>query len=328
MTLDFEKINYLLIGGAGFIGSHCARILANSTNNIITIYDNFCVGREWHIADIADQDNVNVIKADIEHSSTLGMAMKDVDIVYHFAANADIAKAMSEPTIDFWQGTVLTQYVLEAMRKCGVSHMIFTSGSGVYGDLGDEPVIENRMARLPISPYGAAKLGSEALIASYSHMFGIQAIIYRFANVIGPYQTHGVGYDFVKQLLKNPSSLRIMGDGNQCKSYLYVDDVIDAITFFNNFDLPPINVFNVATNDYITVREIADIVVDELGLYNVSYDCTGGTRGWKGDIPKVVFNTEKLREMGWSNNHTSADAMRLAVRSLIMDAKAGRFDDG
>ena len=319
---------YLLVGGAGFIGSHSARLLAKNSNNIITIYDNFYIGREWHIADIADRDNVHVIKADIEDSSTLGMAMKDVDIVYHFAANADIAKAISEPTIDFWQGTALTQYVLEAMRKCGVSHIIFTSGSGVYGDLGKEPVIEDKMTQLPISPYGASKLGSEALIAAYSHMFHLKAIIYRFANVIGPNQTHGVGYDFVRQLLENSSSLCIMGDGNQSKSYLYVDDVVNAITFFNDVDFPLIDVFNVATNDYITVREIADIVVDELGLYDVNYKYTGGTRGWKGDIPKVVFNTEKLREKGWSNNYTSADAMRLAVRSLIMDAKAGRFDDG
>lgn len=317
---------YLLLGGAGFIGSHCLERLVADNTNKVTIFDNFCTGRNWHIDDYRNHPNVTIVKGDIKDIENLMVVMKGHDIVYHFAANADISKAVSEPAIDFWEGTYLTNNVLEAMRITGVNNIIYTSGSGVYGDAGAKHVVENYSPIIPISPYGASKLASESLISAYVHMFGMQALIFRLANVVGPRQTHGVVYDFILNLLKYPKEFRILGDGTQTKSYLYIDDVIDAITGFEKKKVGSFNVFNVATQDYLTVSEIAQMVVKSLGLNNVKFKYTGGKRGWKGDIPVVYFDTSKLRAEGWSNKYTSKQAMQKAIDSMIDDARKGRFD--
>lgn len=181
---------YLLIGGAGFIGSHCLeRLIANDTN-ILTIYDNFKSGRMWHVKQFETHPHVTIIRGDAKDFDHLNKTMNSHDVVFHFAANADISKAVSEPSVDFWEGTFLTHNILEAMRINGIRRIVYTSGSGVYGDTGYESVVEDNLTMLPISPYGASKLASEALISAYTHMFGMQALIFRFANVVGPHQTH------------------------------------------------------------------------------------------------------------------------------------------
>lgn len=317
---------YFLVGGAGFIGSHCIERLCDREPERITIFDNFCTGRDWHLAAALQNPRVHIIRGDAKDLTQLRAAMTDHDVVYHFAANADIAKAASEPTVDFWEGTYLTQNVLEAMRLAGARRLIYMSGSGVYGDLGETPVVEDRLTMLPVSPYGAGKLGSEALISAYVHMFGLEAIIYRFANVVGPRQTHGVGYDFIRRLLRDPTRLQILGDGTQTKSYLYVDDVIDAITLFNDQSVVPLNVFNVATQDYITVTEIAQLAIEVLRLENVRLEYAGGRRGWKGDVPVIRFDSNKLRSRGWANRHTSQEAIRKSMQAIERDARLGRFE--
>lgn len=320
-------MKYLLIGGAGFIGSHTLSHLLSDKNNSVTVYDNFCTGREWHIKKHKDNPNFKLIKGDIEDLGTLEKAMQGIDIAYHFAANADIAKATTDPSIDFWDGTLLTNNVLEAMRKTGTKRIVYTSGSGVYGDLGEKEVIEDRLTMLPISPYGASKLGSEGLISAYSHMFDIKAIIYRFANVVGPNQTHGVGYDFAQRLMKNTKELTILGDGTQTKSYLYIYDVVNAITMFNDKSWNKLEIYNVATNNYITVTEIAEIAVKLLDLEGVNFKYSGGKRGWKGDVPKIVFNTDKLRSRGWQNKFTTKQAIEKSIQSIINNAKQGRYEE-
>jgi len=318
---------YLLVGGAGFIGSHNLERLILNDSNIITVFDNFFTGREWHLEQYRDHPRVKIVRGDVKDLKHLKTVMKGHDAVYHFAANADISKAVSEPSIDFWEGTYLTHNVLEAMRMTGASRIIYTSGSGVYGDTGDRPVVEDSLSMLPTSPYGASKLASEAMISAYVHMFDMEALIFRFANVVGPHQTHGVAYDFVRRLLQNPKELTILGDGTQTKSYLYIDDVIDAITRFQDRKGKKlVDVFNVATEDYITVTEIAHMVVQSLGLNDVKFNYTGGKRGWKGDIPIVYFDSTKLRETGWRNQYTSKQAMQKAIDSLIKDARDGKFD--
>ncbi len=220
---------YLVTGGAGFIGSHVSRRLAEDPSASVVVYDNLTSGRVEHLGDALDEGRVRLVTGDLKDLEPLVAAMEGVDHVFHFAANPDIAKAMAEPSVDFWEGTFLTNNVLEAMRRAGVRRLTYASGSGVYGDVGELPVHED-LPLWPISPYGASKLGCEAMISAYCHMFGIRALMLRFANVVGPNQTHGVAYDFIRRLRDDPAELAILGDGSQSKSYVHVDDVVDALT--------------------------------------------------------------------------------------------------
>jgi len=252
-------------------------------------------------------------------------AMRDCDTVFHLAANPDIARAVTQPDIDFWEGTYLTQNILEAVRTNGVRRMFYMSGSGVYGEDPEVAFRENHGPCIPISTYGASKLACEALIAAYCHMFGLAARVFRFANVVGPRQTHGVGYDFIRRLQKDPGHLRILGDGSQRKSYIHVDDVIEAIRIANQETYENYAVFNVATDDYITVREIADLAVQVSGLQTgtVKYDFTGGDRGWKGDVPIVRFDCSKIKALGWTARRSSAAALTDAMKAMFEEIKHG-----
>jgi len=315
---------YFIAGGAGFIGSHLTVELTRIGHKV-KIYDNFSSGRKWHLLD-ADKDNMQIIEGDIKDTETLVEAMHGCEIVYHFASNPDIAKAMAEPTIDFWEGTYLTQNILEAMRITGTKRILYASGSGIYGDTGNTPVFEEYSPLLPISTYGASKLSCEALICSYCHLFDIKGAAFRFANVVGPHQTHGVAYDFVRSLITNPETLFILGNGLQSKSYIYVGDVLAAMRLVEQKSWEGFCYYNVATMDYITVHEIADMVAEALGLQNVEYKFGGGSRGWKGDVPVVRFNTQKIRKIGWANKYSSRQSLQKAILSIIEDAKLKHFD--
>jgi UDP-glucose 4-epimerase len=318
---------YFIVGGAGFIGSHLSRaILHDEPEASITIYDNFSSGKMWHIEEIAGRKNVKIINADVKNIDLLTGSMKDSDIIYHFASNPDIAKAVTQPDIDFWEGTYLTNNVLEAMRRNNVKNLLYASGSGVYGDTGYTEASEGYSPQLPISTYGSSKLSCEAMICSYCYMFDMNAAAFRFANVVGPNQTHGVGYDFVRRLLKDNTNLDILGDGSQSKSYIFVTDIVKALRLIEKNYLKDYSYFNVATKDYITVTEIADIVTEVLGIKDVQYRYSGGKRGWKGDVPIVRLNSDKIRNLGWSNEFTSKDAITLSVKSIYKDALSEKFD--
>jgi len=203
-----------------------------------------------------------------------------------------------------------------------------STGSGVYGDLGHHEASEDHGPLIPVSTYGASKLAGEALLASYAAMFGITARAFRFGNVVGPRQTHGVGFDFIRRLLDDPRHLRILGDGQQSKSYIHVDDVVEAVLHAADLAREPFAVFNVATGDYVTVAEIAEIAVDVAGLLagRTQFDYTGGDRGWKGDVPVVRLSTDRIRALGWKNKRTARQALRASMESMLIDARAGRLD--
>lgn len=312
-----------VIGGAGFIGSHLvSQVLQRYDNASVTVYDSFSSGQMRHLEQFANDTRLSIIKNDVKNLTDLTSAMQGHHVVFHFASNPDIAKAATQPDIDFWEGTYLTQNVLEAMRVNQIKQLIYPSGSGVYGDTGDQPVHELFSPMLPISTYGASKLAGESLICAYCHMFNIHAAVFRFANVVGPNQTHGVAYDFVRRLSKDPSHLTILGDGRQSKSYVYVDDVISALLMIYQQGLQGYDYFNIATEDYITVKDIADLVVNRMKLSAVRYEYTGGDRGWKGDVPIVRFNTDKIRNKGWKNQKTSAQAMMASIDSIIQEVTA------
>jgi len=320
--------NYFIVGGAGFIGSHFTdRLLADSSVTGVTLYDNFSSGREWHYERHLSDSRLRLVRADAKDIELLTAAMQGHDVVIHLASNPDIARAATAPDIDFREGTYLTNNVVEAMRRSGTKIILYASGSGVYGDLGEKEANEDWGPLLPISTYGASKLAGEALITSYCHMFGFMGRVFRFGNVVGPRQTHGVGFDFLRQLLKNPNKLKILGDGTQSKSYIHVSDVVNAVLLAAEKSTGGLVAFNVATGDYITVTEIAQLAVEcaSLDPRQVGFEYTGGNRGWKGDVPIVRLNTDRIRALGWECSTGSREALRKSMLAMLPDLKAGRL---
>jgi UDP-glucose 4-epimerase len=312
-------------GGAGFIGSHMVRRLLREPGQEVVVFDNLSSGSLDHLGGVLGDERLTFVTGDLRDLEATTAAIEGSHRMFLYAANPDIAKAATEPTIDFWNGTYLTNNAIEAARVAGVRRILYSSGSGVYGDRGEEAVREDAGALHPVSTYGASKLACEAMLSAYSHMFGIEVVVFRFANVVGPRQTHGVTYDFVRRLRDEPDRLTILGDGRQSKSYIHVSDVVDAMLFLaDRPDVKTYDVFNAGTSDYVTAEEIADLCCRRLGLEpaDVEYTYTGGTRGWKGDVPVVRFDSAKLRALGWSNAYTSLEALTDSIDHAILEAGA------
>jgi UDP-glucose 4-epimerase len=320
-----EKMDrrFVIVGGAGFIGGHFVdTLLGNALIDSVTIFDNFSSGREWHFEHHLKDARFRVVRGDVSNLAALTAAITGHDVVIHLASNPDIARAATEPEIDFYQGTLLTNNVVEAMRRAGVPKLLYASGSGVYGDLGEVEATEDHGPLVPVSTYGASKLAGEALISSYCFMFGLSACVFRFGNVVGARQTHGVGFDFVRRLAKDPSRLSILGDGRQSKSYIHVSDVVTAVLHANNVSRFPFQAFNVATGDYITVREIAELAVEVLELApSPVFEFTGGDRGWKGDVPIVRLNTDRIKATGWRCQKNTRAALKCSLEELARDER-------
>ena len=320
--------SYFLVGGAGFIGSHFVdRLLAYPDCVRVTVYDNMSSGRDWHFVQHGRDRRFAFVRGDAKELSTLAGAMSGHETVIHLASNPDIAKAQMQPDIDFYEGTLLTQQVVESMRLTGAKMILYASGSGVYGDLGTTEACEHDSIGMPISTYGASKLAGEALISSYCSMFGLRGRAFRFGNVVGSRQTHGVGFDFIRRLMVESSKLDILGDGRQSKSYIHVDDVINAVLVAHRSLGPAYDVYNVATGDYITVTEIAELAVECLGLDrgNVEFCYGGGDRGWKGDVPVVRLSTARICGLGWRCGRSSRQALRAAMTAMIDDFRSNRM---
>jgi UDP-glucose 4-epimerase len=312
----------LLIGGAGFIGSHFIDyLLSKRAAQQVIVYDNLSAGRRWHLDPYTSDQRVRIIIKDVYDSDLLDAA-SGCDLAIHLAANRDIPRVITEPEIDLRQGTALTQLVLEAVRKSGCPALLYASSSGVYGNAAAQWVSEHYGPLEPISTYGASKLACEALISAYCHMFGLRASAFRFGNVVGGRQTHGVAYDFLRKLLVDSTRLEILGDGAQSKPYVFVDDVIKAMMLAYDKQTKCYDVYNVAPSNFVTVREIAEIVLKELSLprEKCEFRFTGGDRGWIGDVPIVRLICDKIHALEWRCLHTSVEAVQFAVRAMLRDA--------
>jgi UDP-glucose 4-epimerase len=309
-----------IAGGAGFIGSHFVDHFLGATDARVTVFDNFTSGRHWHLREHLGAPRLSVVEGDLQDLAALTAALRGHDIVYHFASNPDIAKAVTQPDIDFWQGTYLTQNLLEAMRRVGAPRLVYASGSGVYGDAGHAPAPEDFAPLRPISTYGASKLAGEALISAYGQMFGLQAWVFRFGNVVGRRQTHGVAYDMIEKLRRDPRSVEVLGDGRQSKPYIHVTDIVAAIAHVVRarshvgFDC-----YNVATDDALDVKTIVELVIEAMGLRDVTLRFTGGSRGWAGDVPVVRLDLRRITALGWHPSLSSLDAMRRSIREMLGD---------
>jgi UDP-glucose 4-epimerase len=307
---------YSVIGGAGFIGSHFVERLLRE-GKTVSVVDNFCSGSIELLGNLIDDPNLKVFECDVEDTSDLIVAIQNSRVVIHLASNPDIARAASDPRIDFTQGTVLTESVAEASRLAGIQKILYASGSGVYGDAGTEVLTESSQLK-PISTYGASKLAGEALLASYAYMFGIHTTVFRFANVVGPRQTHGVGYDFVRRLSINSKELTILGDGQQNKSYVHVTDVVNAVLSFTEIGDTAFDIYNISTRDSLSVNQIARMVLDifDIDISGIQINYTGGARGWKADVPIVILDPSKIESTGWIPKFNSQSAMQDSISAM------------
>lgn len=308
----------LVTGGAGFIGSHlCSALLAEGHQ--VVCLDNLSLGREGNISHLLRKPGFIFYKRD---ASVLGdleevFGLERPDYVFHLAANSDIQASASDPYVEYKNTYTTTFQTLSCMCRFGVKKMFFASTSAVYGDKKDVPLDEDMPGLSPISYYGAAKLGSEALINAFSYMNDMETVIFRFANVVGPGLTHGVIYDFIRKLEKNPENLQILGDGRQTKPYIDVGDLVSAIMLLKDKGSSKPSVYNVSAQGETSVSAIADIVCQEMALSQVKYSYTGGRGGWKGDVPEFRYSTDKINKMGWRARYTSDEAVREAVKNNV-----------
>ena len=315
-------MNILVAGGAGFIGSHLIdSLLANG--HTVVCADKLIMGKQ-NIAHLEGNPDFKLYDYELADQKLVDriFAENKIDAVYHLAANSDIQKGGKEPSIDFNDTFLTTRALLEGMRKADVKKMFFASTSAVYGEMLDVELTETTGGLMPVSYYGGAKLASEAVISSYVSMCDMSVVIFRFPNVIGPRLTHGVIFDFIKKLQKNPHELEILGNGTQCKPYIYVHDLVEAIVMLTKEFNPGETVYNLSVNsEGTTVTRIAEIVVEELGLENVKFAYTGGDRGWKGDVPRFKYDISKVLSTGWTPKHTSDEAVRQTVRDAVAKMK-------
>jgi UDP-glucose 4-epimerase len=306
----------LVTGGAGFIGSHlCDRLLAQGSS--VWCIDNFHLGTQRNIAHLAGNNRFRFIEMDVLDRPTLTgvFAQAQLDAVFHLAANSDIAAGVADPALDLRLNQLTTTTVLETMRAHGVRRLFFASTSAIFGEA-TEMLHEDFGPLQPISFYGASKLAAEAYISVYANLFDIKTVVLRFPNVVGERATHGVIYDFLRKLEKNPGDLEVLGDGHQTKPYLYVADLIDAMLMAWEKSSAPLAVYHAAGLGSTSVREIAEIVV-AAARPGTPIRYTGGDRGWPGDVPKFRYDISRLQALGWKPHRHSTDAVRFAIERIL-----------
>jgi UDP-glucose 4-epimerase len=312
----------LITGGAGFIGSHLTERLTREGCKV-TILDNFSSGNLKNIKPFSYNPSLTVIKEDLKKPSRLNQVVEECKIIFHLAANPEVKIGETNPQVHFEENILTTFNLLKAIQNSNTPKtIIFTSTSTVYGEASQIPTPENYAPLIPISTYGASKLASEALITSYAYTYNHRALILRLANIIGPKSNHGVIIDFAKKIIKNSKQLEILGDGLQEKSYLHIEDCIKAIIHLTNKfyrNKKRVDVYNIGSNDRITVKEIAKIVAEEMKTPNIKFKFTGGVdggRGWKGDVKKMQLSISRLLKTGWKPKYTSKQAVKLTIKTL------------
>lgn len=306
----------LVTGGAGFIGSHLDDALI-ARGHQLTIVDNLVLGRKENIAHLMDNPKFRFIEADLLDMTKMReiFAEGKFDMVYHLAANSDIQKGGKDPMVDYQLTFNTTFNVLQLMKEFGIKKFFFASTSAIYGETYD--VLNEDYGPLkPVSNYGAGKLASEAFISAFSSTYGIQTWITRFPNVVGERFTHGVIYDFIKKLRNNPKELEVLGNGEQCKPYVYVKDLVEGILYVIDHATDKYNVYMLGSDTRTKVKEIATMVIEEMTL-DAKIRYTGGDRGWVGDVPEFRYDLTKVNTLGWVAPHNSNDSVRLAIQKAL-----------
>jgi UDP-glucose 4-epimerase len=318
-----ELSNVLVTGGAGFIGSHLVDRLMGM-GCFVRVVDNLSSGSLGNIKSWFGDPRFEFVRGDLKELAVAQKCVDGVEVVFHLAANPEVRVGEVNPSVHFRENLLVTFNVLEAMRESRSAKVIvFLSSSTIYGEPAEFPTSEDYGPLLPISVYGASKLGCESLISSYCHMFGLRGVIFRLANIVGGRSAHGVVVDFIRKLRENAKELEILGDGSQSKSYLHIKDFVDAVFLaLRSFldDGKVVEVYNVGSFDQVDVKRIAEIVSEEMGLQNVEFKLTGGVdggRGWRGDVKTMLLSADKLLNLGWKPSLNSEEAVRLSCRELL-----------
>lgn len=320
----------LVTGGAGFIGSHLVDALL-AHGNEVTALDNLSSGFKTNLEEAHRNPRFKLVQADLKKGAQLNQLLDDIGVVYHFAANPEVRVGEVDPQVHFDENLVSTFRVLECMRKSRkAKSIVFASTSTIYGEATVMPTPEEYGPLVPISTYGASKLGCEALISSYAYTFGLRGLILRFGNVVGSRAQHGIIVDLIRKLDSKPESLEILGDGTQKKSYLHITDCASATLLAAEDFLQSnrrVDVYNVSSPDQVGVRRIAEIVAHEMGRPDLPVSCTGGVdggRGWLGDVKIMQLSIAKLSKLGWKPRYNSEEAVRLAAKELVHEIQIGK----
>jgi UDP-glucose 4-epimerase len=286
-------------GAAGFIGSNLVDRLLNDGYEVVG-WDNLSTGKLKFLENAFKHSNFKFVNGDNLNIKSLTESMAGCDTVFHLAANADVRFGLDHPSKDLNQNTIATFNILEAMRKNGIRRIVFSSTGSVYGESTIIPTPEDAPFPIQTSLYGASKVAGECLIQAYSEGYGFESYIFRFVSILGERYTHGHVFDFYKQLIDHPDYLNVLGDGTQKKSYLYVQDCIDAIIHTLKLDTKnKVNIYNLGTNEYVEVNDSVRFITNHLGL-NPKINYSGGNKGWIGDNPLIFLDTKKIRNTGWN----------------------------
>lgn len=305
----------IITGCAGFIGSNFVDKLL-SLGHVIVGIDNFSTGHKFFLNNAMNSQKFTLVECDLLDINSYENFFKNIDLVIHFAANADVSEGYKYPKRDLEQNTIVTSNILDCMRKNNIKKIIFSSTGSIYGESRNIPTPENDNFPIQTSLYGASKLACEGLIQAYSEAYNIQSWIFRFVSILGPRYTHGHIFDFYKQLMLDPNNLFILGDGLQKKSYLHVFDCLDAVMFALKNSNDRVNIFNLGVNDYCEVNDSVGWICDELKLKpNLKY--SGGDRGWIGDNPFIFLDTTKINNLGWNPVYTIKEGVQETVRFML-----------
>ncbi len=314
--------NIVVTGCAGFIGSHLTDALLAMGNHVVGV-DNLSAGRREFMEEAEGYQDFRFVQADLLNDD-LRPIFKGADAVMHMAANPDVRSGAKDTLSHYRQNIEVTYKVLEAMKETGVKDILFPSTSTVYGEPAVIPTPEEYGPLVPISVYGATKLACEALICSYAHSFDMNGVIFRFANVVGTRSTHNVLHDFINKLKADPGRLEILGsEPGTTKSYVHVEDCVRGMLIGAEYARNKVEIFNLGSNDRLSVKDIADTVVQVMGLRGVRYEWTGGVqggRGWIGDVKNMLLASDKLRSYGWEPTMNSSQAIKKAVREIVRNA--------
>jgi UDP-glucose 4-epimerase len=301
-------------GGAGFIGSNLVDRLLGA-GHTVTVYDDLSTGQSRFLESAEGQPRFAFVEGDILDAHRLDASIRGHDIVFHFAANADVRFGTQHPRKDLEQNTIGTSHVLEAMREHEIKQIVFSSTGSVYGDTETIPTPEDAPFPIQTSLYAASKLAGEGLISAYSGGFGIRSYVFRFVSIMGERYTHGHVFDFYKQLLQHPDRLSVLGDGHQKKSYLHVQDCLDAILLAIEKCQAPVNVLNLGTDEYVEVNDSISVIESELGL-QPKHEYSGGQRGWVGDNPFILLDCSRMRKLGWKPRFSIRESIAATLRWL------------
>jgi len=316
--MKFKKKKILVFGGAGFIGSHLVEKLLKD-GATVTVYDNLKTGRTTNLARVKSHPQLRFIEADVRNQKKVNQTIPGHEIIFHFCDDSDIRFAAEHPDTYVEQNIMGLFYVLESMRKNGIRTILFPSSTTVFGEISKPPISERGGPMIPLNLYGGAKLAAEGLISGWAHTYDFQAIVFRFVGIIGGRMDHGVVHDFVRKLQKNPAELEILGNGTQKRSFVLVDDCVDAMLFALSKADKNYNLVHIGNRDQISILNSAKIILRAMKLKKTQFNFTGGKVGWKGDVASNFIASESLNEWGWKAPHSSGEAIFEAASRLALE---------